>query len=279
MVAELNNTFGERLPEVLRGPGPRVRAGEAPARLAVLRARPELRVGVLRAGGFGLGAHPRARGGGAAVHRRSPCPAPRAYECECCPDTGAVSVDAAAGDGADPPPGASALAEARAVPPQAGVHPRAGLGARMSVTVRTVRRAPRARVPLVDRVAVAFLLRELEHLEGGALDVTLPDGTRRSFGSGPAVQLRIHDARFFRRLATGGKLGLGESYTAGEWDCSDLVGVVRAPAPQRGGCFAASPCAAAGARGPSEAEPPQRLCCARGATSPTTTTSATSCSS
>ena len=92
-----------------------------------------------------------------------------------------------------------------------------------AVPTRTVRAAPPARVPLVDRVAVSFLERELEHLEAGALDVTLPDGTRRHFGSGPAVQLRIHDSRFFRRLATGGKLGLGESYTAGEWDCNDLV--------------------------------------------------------
>jgi cyclopropane-fatty-acyl-phospholipid synthase len=95
----------------------------------------------------------------------------------------------------------------------------------MSATARTVRGAPRARVPLVDRIAVAVLERELAHLEGGALEVTLPDGTQRSFGAGPVVQLRIHDARFFRRLATGGKLGLGESYTAGEWDCSDLVGL------------------------------------------------------
>jgi cyclopropane-fatty-acyl-phospholipid synthase len=93
----------------------------------------------------------------------------------------------------------------------------------MTATARTVRSAPPARAPFVDRAAIAVLLRELEHLEGGALDVTLPDGTRRRFGSGPAVELRIHDTRFFRRLATGGKLGLGESYTAGEWDCGDLV--------------------------------------------------------
>ena len=30
-------------------------------------------------------------------------------------------------------------------------------------------------------------------------------------------------ATLFRRLATRGKLGLGESYTAGEWDADDLV--------------------------------------------------------
>jgi cyclopropane-fatty-acyl-phospholipid synthase len=36
--------------------------------------------------------------------------------------------------------------------------------------------------------------------------------------------MTIHDRRFFRRVATRGKVGLGESYTAGEWDSDDLVG-------------------------------------------------------
>ena len=41
--------------------------------------------------------------------------------------------------------------------------------------------------------------------------------------AGEPVRLAIHDAAFFRRLAARGKLGLGESYTAGEWDADDLV--------------------------------------------------------
>ena len=95
----------------------------------------------------------------------------------------------------------------------------------MSTVDRTLRAAPRARGALVDRVAVAMLERELAHLEGGSLAVTLPDGTRRRFGSGTAVSLRIHDRALFRRLATRGKVGFGESYTAGEWDTDDLVGL------------------------------------------------------
>jgi cyclopropane-fatty-acyl-phospholipid synthase len=39
--------------------------------------------------------------------------------------------------------------------------------------------------------------------------------------------MRIHDGGLFRRLATRPKLGLGESYTAGEWDSDDLVGLFR----------------------------------------------------
>jgi cyclopropane-fatty-acyl-phospholipid synthase len=37
--------------------------------------------------------------------------------------------------------------------------------------------------------------------------------------------MRIHDSRLFRRIGTRGKLGFGESYTAGEWDSDDLVGL------------------------------------------------------
>jgi len=79
-----------------------------------------------------------------------------------------------------------------------------------------------ARTRLLGSAAVAVLERALAHLEGGTLEVGLPDGTRRRFGSGPPVRLDIHDAAFFRRLATRGKLGPGESYTAGEWDSDDL---------------------------------------------------------
>ena len=95
----------------------------------------------------------------------------------------------------------------------------------MSTYERTLKAAPRARVPFVDRIATLVLERELAHLESGQLDVRLPDGTRRSFGSGRPVSLDIHDRGLFRRLATRGKLGFGESYTAGEWDTDDLVGL------------------------------------------------------
>ncbi len=81
-----------------------------------------------------------------------------------------------------------------------------------------------ARSKLLGGIAVAVLERALAHLEGGTLEVTLPDGTTRRFGSGQPVELEIHDAAFFRRLALRGKLGPGESYTAGEWDTDDLVG-------------------------------------------------------
>jgi cyclopropane-fatty-acyl-phospholipid synthase len=76
---------------------------------------------------------------------------------------------------------------------------------------------------VLERVAVSVLERALPRLDGGLLEVELPDGDVRRFGSGPPVRLAIHDRAFFRRLATRGKLGLGESYVAEEWDSDDLV--------------------------------------------------------
>ena len=91
---------------------------------------------------------------------------------------------------------------------------------------RTLRPAPPAmRIPALERIASTILERALAHLEGGALEVRLPGSSKaRRFGSGPGVTMEIHDRRFFRRVATRGKVGLGESYTAGEWDSDDLVG-------------------------------------------------------
>jgi cyclopropane-fatty-acyl-phospholipid synthase len=88
----------------------------------------------------------------------------------------------------------------------------------------SVRIAPLpVRAPLLERAATAVLERALARLEGGALEVELPGGGSRRFGAGAPIRLAIHDAALFRRLAARGKLGLGESYTAGEWDADDLV--------------------------------------------------------
>ena len=90
---------------------------------------------------------------------------------------------------------------------------------------RALRPAPPVtRLPALERIASAILERALAHLEGGTLEVRLSGSSNvRRFGSGPAVTMAIHDRRFFRRVATRGKLGVGESYTAGEWDSDDLV--------------------------------------------------------
>ena len=85
-----------------------------------------------------------------------------------------------------------------------------------------LRLEPAARGRALEGIAGRILDQALGGLAHGALEVTLPDGTVRRFGDGPAVALQIHDRAFFRRVATRGKLGFGESYTAGEWDADDL---------------------------------------------------------
>jgi cyclopropane-fatty-acyl-phospholipid synthase len=89
--------------------------------------------------------------------------------------------------------------------------------------VSSVRIEPVARGRALEGIAVSILERALARLQGGTLEVVLPDGRSRSFGSGAPVRLDIRDRAFFRRLATRGKLGLGESYTAEEWESDDLV--------------------------------------------------------
>jgi cyclopropane-fatty-acyl-phospholipid synthase len=90
---------------------------------------------------------------------------------------------------------------------------------------RALRREPTPRGGPLERVAAGVLERVLPGLSHGTLVARLPDGSSRRFGSGPEVRVEIRSTRLFRRLATRGKLGLGESYTAGEWDADDLVGL------------------------------------------------------
>jgi len=42
-----------------------------------------------------------------------------------------------------------------------------------------------------------------------------------------AARIDVHDARFWSRLASGGSVGLGESYVRGEWSSPDLVSLIR----------------------------------------------------
>ena len=65
---------------------------------------------------------------------------------------------------------------------------------------------------------MSLLERALAGLEAGALEVRLPDGSVRHFGSGDPVAMEIRSNRFFHRVATRGTSASGESYTAGEWE-------------------------------------------------------------
>ncbi len=89
-----------------------------------------------------------------------------------------------------------------------------------------LRAEPRpAGLPVLERLAGAILERALAHIEGGSLEVQMPGGASRRFGTGAPVAVTINDTHLFRRLASRGAMGLGESYMAGEWDARDLVGL------------------------------------------------------
>ncbi len=45
--------------------------------------------------------------------------------------------------------------------------------------------------------------------------------------SAHAIDVHVNNPRFWRRIALGGATGVGESYIDGDWDCADLVGLMR----------------------------------------------------
>ena len=72
-----------------------------------------------------------------------------------------------------------------------------------------------------------LLHRALDGLSGGA--VTVVDGGAETVhgGGDPAVRIVVNTPAFYRRAVFGGVLGAGESYMDGDWDCDDLVALVR----------------------------------------------------
>ena len=62
------------------------------------------------------------------------------------------------------------------------------------------------------------------------IKIELPSGKMlRSRGANDdSPTMSIHDDAFFARCITGGKIGFGESFMAGEWDSDDLPGVLAA---------------------------------------------------
>jgi cyclopropane-fatty-acyl-phospholipid synthase len=67
-------------------------------------------------------------------------------------------------------------------------------------------------------------------METGSLTLELPDGQVRRFGTPgeePSAVLRVRRWEAFRKIAWAGEIGLGESYTDGDWDADDLTALLR----------------------------------------------------
>jgi cyclopropane-fatty-acyl-phospholipid synthase len=88
----------------------------------------------------------------------------------------------------------------------------------VSETLRTVPVARGAGVRAAERI----VLHALEGIEGGTIELRLPDGVVHRFGAGPPVAVEVTSRDLFRRLLWRPRLGLGESYVAGDWRADDL---------------------------------------------------------
>ncbi len=73
-----------------------------------------------------------------------------------------------------------------------------------------------------------LVFRALEAVTGGTVVLRYPDGRGRRFGDGAGpelvVELRRPDA-LWEKLGRRTRVGLGESYVDGDWDCADLTGL------------------------------------------------------
>ena len=97
-------------------------------------------------------------------------------------------------------------------------------------TVAPATALPAARRPgFLDRRLRAMVLENLAAWRDGHLTLRLPDGHRLEAGR-PDASLRgtlsIHDERFFRKVALGGRMGLGDAYVDGDGSANDLASVL-----------------------------------------------------
>jgi len=79
--------------------------------------------------------------------------------------------------------------------------------------------------PLASDTRTVFKL--LEMIQGGLLEILLPDGSRVLFGDGKtSVTLQIHDEATFSRVLSRGDIGLAEAYLDGMWDSPDVASLL-----------------------------------------------------
>jgi len=93
--------------------------------------------------------------------------------------------------------------------------------------------APLAHAPAFtafDRFLRARLLRQLHALRGRGIELQDALGnawTGADRGGHIPLRLQVQGPGFYRALAANGSVGAAESYMAGDWECDDLVGLVR----------------------------------------------------
>jgi cyclopropane-fatty-acyl-phospholipid synthase len=81
-------------------------------------------------------------------------------------------------------------------------------------------------VTRAGRIAERLAFRALGGLRGGTLVLRYPGGRGRRFGdgNGPAVAVDVHRPdSLWAKIGRRTRVGLGEAYVDGDWDCADLV--------------------------------------------------------
>jgi cyclopropane-fatty-acyl-phospholipid synthase len=94
---------------------------------------------------------------------------------------------------------------------------------------RGLKPAPRVRRTPLAGAARRATLWALSRPAMGEIRVRMPNGVVHRFGdasAGPSVLLTVNRKDFFHRLATRGRVGIGESYCVGDWDTDDLPGLM-----------------------------------------------------
>ncbi|WP_028573790.1 DUF1365 family protein [Desulfonatronovibrio hydrogenovorans] len=93
------------------------------------------------------------------------------------------------------------------------------------MTIRTMK----GKTGLVDKAAQSLVMGNLKKIWKGRLELELPDKTVRVFQGeepGPTCRMRILDSHFFRKIVKKEDVGLGQAYTTGMWATDDLTGLM-----------------------------------------------------
>lgn len=81
---------------------------------------------------------------------------------------------------------------------------------------------------IAAEVARRLAFRALSAVEGGEVVLRYPGGLGRRFGDGLGPSITVDVLRpdvFWSKLGTRTRIGFGESYVDGDWDCDNLVGL------------------------------------------------------
>ena len=84
------------------------------------------------------------------------------------------------------------------------------------------------KINFIDKFCKKIVLHKLKQITIGSLAVHLPNKEVFYFGdkNKNTNNLYVRNNRFFSKLIVGGNIGLGESYTNGDWDTNDITGLL-----------------------------------------------------